>query len=87
MSTTHPATTAQITKVYSYLADGTWLRISELADHLDVNLPEIKATLREMFRTGAAELAPFDKASWITDWDAECAPIIGGEPKHLIKIH
>lgn len=87
-----PATTAQIIRAYRLVCPGAarWVKISDLVDHLDIPLDEIKATLKAMYRDGRAELIPEDQISVgpdrVSDWDAECAPFVGCEFKHRVSI-
>ncbi len=64
---------------------GQWVPLRDLAEPAGLTRPELEAAILDLCDdiSFAAEPHPFTHQ--ITDWDHQHAPVIGGEPRHLIR--
>lgn len=76
-------TEALKTDIIEAAARGGWVRISELEG---TGTEEMRKALEELAQDGVIEIEPEPMGWRITEADRAAAVVIGGEPRHLIRM-
>lgn len=66
-------------------ADTEWVRIEDIAKATGLTPAELGTAIADLLQADGfrAESQPFGHR--ITEWDRQHAPVIGGEPRHLVS--
>lgn len=65
-------------------AGAGWVRLEDIAEATGLTRTEIFLAVRELMKEDGFRAEPQPFGHRITEWDRENAPVIGGEPRHLI---
>lgn len=83
MTKTTAAAITDITEAYGNPA-GRWVRVADIAAAANLTPTDIHNAITELLDDDDFRAEPDPIGSRITDADRYYAPVIGGEPRHLI---